>query len=562
MENTEEKVENQISETVETEKKDNNIEGEEISTKEIVAKTDKNRVVLNQATDKYLEENKDKIEKIDWENIKWEDEEKTIPLVTKDDLEVYSAITSSFVGDMELDSWVEMSKNEIKEYNELLKNYDSLSEDDKKYCDSVKNTAQSSRELLALLQTQSKDLKKDFEENKIAENAIKAAVIKTLHDFIIGRYPLSVEKKQKMTEHYENQISKFMYVLPIFRQSVDRDINRVRDEQDKDLYRLSAYSINSDAQDYTIAISIYTKMLGDQDNIDLSSIIAKDFDFMNFFVITVLYSVYKYGDKDFVTKNIKNIDEKTLESLNSTMNPSNFLEPKYKALSDLVFYVLDKFKNKETLKKIIDIIDSALKSDKTFKFYFNTIKDYKDIFTEIIKNIPTIVDNKIGAWNKYYRTIRKMNLYFTFNDLFNLGESKGYDSDEFKAGSFNVLIKYIKYIYEHYFTRFIVDFEEFLKYDVNSKESRDIFFKTCINETNVLHSFGFKTGFNIENEDYKAPKIYELAKEKMGKLYDTTIVDESDDIILKEVDLKVVKAEYVNIVYDSLSEFNTELDNL
>lgn len=562
MENTEEKVENQVSEAVTTEEKVDNTEGTDISTKEIVKKTDKKRVALNQATDKYLDENKDKIDKINWDEIKYEDEAKTIPLVTKDDIEVYSAITSSFVGDMDLESWVTMSKGEINEYNELMKNYDTLEEPDKKYADSLKDTAKSSKELLALLQTQAKDLRKEFVENKIAETAIKAAVIKTLHDFIIERYPLPPEKKLGMKETYENQMSKLMYVLPIFRQSVDRDYTRGVFVKDKDLYRLSPYSVTSDAQDYTIAISIYLKMLGKQDNLDLSSILEKDFDFMNFFIITILYSVYKYGDKDFVLKNIKNIDEKTLNSLDTTMNPSNFLEEKYCSLSDLVFTTIDKFKNTETIEKIINIIDSALKIDKTFKFYNKTISDYKDIFTEMIKNIPTIIDNKIGAWNKYYRTIRKMNLYFMFNDLLKLGKEKGVDSEEYKAGSFNVLIKYMKYNYEHHFTRFIVDFDDFLKMDVNSKESRDIFFKTCINETNVLHSFGFKTGFDIESEEYKAPKIYEHAKAKMGKLYDTTIVDESDDIILKDVDLREVKEAYADIVREALNTFNEELINL
>lgn len=547
--------------SVSIEKVDNNkseIDGDDISLMEVVDKSDKKKVALDSATQSFVEKNKEKIDKIDWDSIIYEDEEKTIPLVSKDDIEVYGAITSEFVGDMDLESWIRMSKEEIAEYNELIKNKEELDEVDQKYAESLKDTAQSSKELLALLQTQAKDLRKEFVDNKVAETAIKAAVIKTLRDFISERYPLSSDLKKTMYPYYDNLISKVMYVVPIFKQSVERDFKRLTEEKDKDLIRFSKSRLDSDTFDFSVSISTYVKMLGKQDNIDLSAIIAKDFDFMNFFVVTILYSVYKFGDKDFVLKNIKNIDEETIKNLDLTMNPDDTVSDYYKAISDKVFKIINLL-TKENIKKILDMIKNALDTDKNIKFYAKTNTDYEDIFKEIIKNIPQIVDNKLGAWNSYYRSIRKLNLYLMFNDLYKLSDS---NVDEFKAGAFNIIIKYMKYVYEHHFTNFISSFQDYLKFDVNSKESREIFFKTCVNTLNVLHSFGFKSSYSLAEENYKAPKIYELAKSKMGSHYDTTIVFEDDDIILKDVDLREVKKEYSKVVSTALDEFEASIKML
>ena len=260
-------------------------------------------------TDEIAEKFKEDIEKIEWDKIVYEDEAKLIPLVTQDDIDIFTSITSEFVGDMDISSWVSIAKEELKEYQEMKSRELELDADELKYMINMEETVKSSKELLALIQVDAKNLSKDFEENKIAETAIKAATIKTLRDFILKRYPI-VNEKDNFINKIENDINKHMYVIPTFKRLIDREYRRINS---KEYNRFSSSVIGDDALFYTQAISTYVKMLGaDAVNIDLSALIAKDFEFMNFFVITVLYSVYKSAKPDFVLKNIKNIDEKTL----------------------------------------------------------------------------------------------------------------------------------------------------------------------------------------------------------------------------------------------------------
>lgn len=543
------------------------IEGPDIPTSEIVEKavengdslTKKGKKITKEETNKFLEANKENIEKINWDEIIFDDPEtKWIPTVTKDDIEVYSTITREFVGDMSIDAWLEMSKIEINEYLKIKDNPD----EDPKYLESCKKTAEGAKELLALIQIQVKDLRKEFVDNQVAESAIKAAVLKTLHDFIIKRWPIVAkndEEKRKIIAEFEKNEIVNMYVIPIFQGSVIRDHKRfVLD----DIYRLSPENIDLDAYNFTNAVSTYVKFLN-SDNIDVSSIITKDFEFMNFFVITVLYSVYKYGDKDFVTKNIKNITDETLKSLDETMNPNEEVADIYKNISEITFKLIEKWsKDINSLEKLSNDILKSLNKDKKFVFYYNkNDHDIEKVFSDIIANIPSIEGTKMGPWNTYYRVIRKLNLLLTFDQLNKLGKEKGIDSDDFKSAAFNVIIKLMKYMYESHFTRFISDFISYLNTNINSKESREIFFKTSMNMLNVIHSFGFKASYNSEEKENVAPKIYELAKVKMGeKIYKTTIIDDKTDILLRDVDLKEVKRNYASIVDTVLDDIYNYVD--
>lgn len=558
MENTD-KVEFNDRLYVKTAETQSGIEGDTISTEDIVDKASGDiKTKSNIQTEKFLEQNKDEVKKIDWNSIVYENEEKTIPLVSEEDMEIYQAVTYEFMGELNIDSWVNFSKGEIIAYETLLHKEDKTEEDEEEL-KVLKESAQSSKELLALIQTQSKELRKDFEENKIAENTIKAGILKTLHDFILKRYPVLDSEKKEKYDRLEVEMMENMYIITIFEQALDRDISK------KYLNRVNPKLIDSDAFDYSAAISIYLKNIDAEDNIDLGAIIARDFEFMNFFVITVLYSVYKYGSKDFVTKNIKNISEDTLKALDDTMNPCNAIEntAKYKDINKTISDIITKFEEKpQLIKDIYTGIENAVKSDNIVKYYLskNSDGDLDKVYTSIINNIPVIKDNKTGEWNRYYRAIRKLNVYFMFKQLYDLGNKDGFESEDFKSAVFNVIIKYMKYVYEHYYTSFICDFTEFINININAKDSRAVFFKTSINFLNTMYSFGFKSSYNTEEKENIAPGIYALAKKKLGKIYDTTIVDEEEDFVLKDVDLNNIKVKYSEIVYKVLKAFDNSLD--
>ena len=528
---------------------------------------------FDEQTDEIAEKFKEDIEKIEWDKIVYEDEAKLIPLVTQDDIDIFTSITSEFVGDMDISSWVSIAKEELKEYQEMKSRELELDADELKYMINMEETVKSSKELLALIQVDAKNLSKDFEENKIAETAIKAATIKTLRDFILKRYPI-VNEKDNFINKIENDINKHMYVIPTFKRLIDREYRRINS---KEYNRFSSSVIGDDALFYTQAISTYVKMLGtDAVNIDLSALIAKDFEFMNFFVITVLYSVYKSAKPDFVLKNIKNIDEKTLESLNKTMDLNGHFTSMengpFKQINESVEKLSVLLHDVNNIDKIVKNIDTALNSDKNFRFWKKNVeesikqenKDNKELYTSIlsklVKNIPSIENDKIGSWVRYYRTIRILNLYLTFSDLKSLllNTDINVTTDVVDSAVFNVVMHLVKREYDHNFSKLVVDFNGFINETINSADSRDVFFKTSMNFLNVIHSFGFKSYYTEEDKD-----IYKLAKEKMGdKLFASTIVDENDDIVLKDVDLTSTKNEYYNLVLEVLNNLIKSIENL
>ena len=561
------------------EKSDVTIEANEsvVTTDEIKEQTsdekEDSKKTFSEKTDEIADKFKENIEKIDWDKVVYEDENKQIPLVTQEDIEIFSSITDEFIGDMDINSWVNIAKEEINEYIELKSRELELEVNELSYLHNMEETVKSSKELLALIQLDSKNLAKDFVENKIAETAIKAAVIKTLRDFTIKRYPI-VEDKDEFVEYVNNDISKHMYVIPIFKRLIEREFNRISSSE---YNRFNSSVFMDDAIDYTHAISAYLKMLdSDEVNIDLSALIAKDFEFMNFYVITVLYSVYKKSNPDFVLKHIKNIDDKTLESLNKTMDlEGHFTSMKdgpFDRINEKIETLIHKFHDVDIIDKIMNNIKDSLNSDKLFRYWKKTVEGqdgsvssddaenskYTTILSKIIENIPSIENNMIGEWAKYYRVVRVLNLYLIFNDCKKVLLDEKLTDDDRDGAIFNLIVHLVKREYDHSFSKFVTDFNIFIKDTINAADSRDIFFKTSMNFLNVIHSFGFKSYYTEEDKD-----IYKLAKEKMGnKLFESTIVDESDDIVLKDVDMTSTKNEYYNLVDRVLNNLISSIDKL
>ena len=106
------------------EKTDAVIEGNESVTTDDVKdqssdKKEEVKKTFSEKTDEIADKFKNDIEKIDWDKVIYEDENKQIPLVTQEDIEIFSSITDEFIGDMDINSWVNIAKEEINEYIEL-----------------------------------------------------------------------------------------------------------------------------------------------------------------------------------------------------------------------------------------------------------------------------------------------------------------------------------------------------------------------------------------------------------------------------------------------------------
>lgn len=517
------------------------INGDDVTVSEVKTKElEKNK----ETTSKVLEKMKDDVDKIEWDKIIYEDEDKLIPLVTKENVEIFEGITSQFVGNMEVNSWISIAKTEIAEYKEMMKRESELDEDERKYYENLKDSVQSSKELLALIQTNAIKIEKDFNENKIAESAIKASVMQTLHDFIIDRYPI-IENKDETISNYEKLMKKNSFLISIFDQSLVR-MSKKHKLWEKDVIEDSAF-------EYTSAISTYVKMLKGNDNIDISSIITHDFEYMNFFTILILYCVVKNEDvdSDYVKLILKNVSDKTKENLRNTfdlhgaLNSDSIIENIY----DKVKCIISILSKKDTVEFLKSKYMDVLLDDKTFKFYCyvdgtNELKKPQEILKDLVLNTPQIIDDKIGPWARYFRIVRVLNMYLMFDDM-----SKAIDKGEnVEELAFNVLLKMVKDKYDYLFTSFVTDFNFFIKETVNAKDSRDIFFKTSMNFINIMHAFCFKSIISPE-EMKEEGFIYNVAKRVMGqKNFDNTVVDEKEDVMLKELDIMQTKCEYFNLV--------------
>ena len=241
-------------------------------------------------------------------------------------------------------------------------------------------------------------------------------------------------------------------------------------------------------------------------------------------------------------------------------------------INEKIETLIHKFHDVDIIDKIMNNIKDSLNSDKLFRYWKKTVEGqdgsvssddaenskYTTILSKIIENIPSIENNMIGEWAKYYRVVRVLNLYLIFNDCKKVLLDEKLTNDDRDGAIFNLIVHLVKREYDHSFSKFVTDFNMFIKDTVNAADSRDIFFKTSMNFLNVIHSFGFKSYYTEEDKD-----IYKLAKEKMGnKLFESTIVDESDDIVLKNVDMTSTKNEYYNLVDRVLNNLISSIDKL
>lgn len=533
--------------------KNEGINGDDVTVTEV---KEKELAKNKETTDKVLEKLKDEVNKIDWDKVVFEDEEKLIPRVTDENVEIFEGITSQFAGEMGIKSWISIAKTEIEEYKEMMKRESELDKDELKYFNNLKDSVQSSKELLALIQIDAIKMEKDFSENKIAETAIKASVIQTFHNFIIDRYPI-IDNKNEVIHKYEDEMKKYSFLIPIFNQCQDR-VCKKHAFWDKDAVENAAFN-------YTCAISTYVKMLKGSDNIDISSIISHDFEYMNFFTVIILYSIIKHDrDSEFAKNILKNIDEKTEKTLDGTLSLYGILGSlEFNDVNSLVKECIKNLSKKEIVESLKSKYLDVLLDDKTFMTYCydqgtHNLKEPEVILKDLVLNIPQIVDDKIGPWARYYRIIRVLNMYLAFNDMSKVID-KGENTEE---AAFNVLLKIVKDRYDYLFTSFVTDFNTFIKETVNAKDSRDLFFKTSMNFINIMHTFCFKSSFT-EEETHEEGYIYKVAKRVMGqKNFDNTVVDESEDVMLKELNVQQTKTEYIKTVKNVLSSIKNDLISL
>ena len=560
-------------------------EASDITTAETVENAKKDVKTIDEEHKSYLLE-RAKEAKIDWDKIEFEDAEKQIPLLTDEDRNFFITIAEGYFDRDLLDLYIDESIGTIQQYFELkaLVESGNADEADVAYYEEVSKGYQDAKIVLASIQVESRQLAKSFKESKVSEDFIKAITLKSLHDFLVKRFHLtntwkdnskkySAEELKEISREklIEDNILSKMYVTTMFNEYIYRYSIKQNFSKDKAKNVLSPQFYDDSIDLFINALKEHINHVKDSSNIDLASIIDKDFKYMEFIKAPIIYSLIKHNDPIGELSKDKDL-------LSTKLNPSEKFNEKFDKLYKLV---LDLQKLLNTSEYIDALYDDYLGMIVTDKIYMSVIgpeigslqyADYKAVITSITNHMPDIEGVDIREWSKWYKFMRKYEIFYSIYTLKNYtptelpeGETEKYNEANISFQKekliFNVIMGMVKEFYDCIYSNMTIDVTEFIKYQLADKSVRPFLFEVIMNSLGLQHHLGYISTLELdhepkdENDDGKGStsgdKIYDFAKSQMGeKQFDYFIVDKDNDILLKDVDLLETRGFYIDIATD------------
>lgn len=529
----------------------------------------------------------DKKDSVDWSSIEYEKDDPEVPLLTDKEIGIFSAISNGFIDDETITVWIDIARDQIKAYKdfeESTKNTE-LDDDDKSYKKSLEDAKQESITLLAVIQSESRKLASDFEKDKIAENTIKAVSLNCLRDFAVSKFRYSSVAKNEVlstaqlatrdrTKEIESSLLKNMYVLPIFTEYANRF--RLTEDRRLECNKFGKKYFNHVMDDIIQAVRIYIKNGDKKENIQISDIFDKDFEYMNYINSPIIYAYSKYdtAEEGHKTLDLTKINKDKLESfekvinlngyfINDSTKDNNVFKTIYDKCEEFINYFISGNITDNTVNELPETLMSLamlnVKNDRLYDKYNEKglkLENFTEYMTELVKDIPTIEDTHIGEWAEYYTYISKLNRY---QDLVKVyvqlrDPEKSKNTEETHRMVFNLLISLLAFDYKRQYCGFVSDIVDFLKDDVNDGQSKEFMFKSIMNSMILQHSLGFRSEFDPATQN-SGDGLYDLAKSVMGKSYDYIIVDKKDDILLKNVELTTVKENYYKLIVKLIDEY-------
>jgi hypothetical protein len=512
---------------------------------------------------------------IDWDSIIYEEDGVT-PVVTNENIEVFSAFVSDFIDPSSMYFYVEQARDAIHSYFEMKDHVESgdATTDDLEYYKACTTGYEDARIVLAMIQVESSRLEKEFNESGIAEDFIKGITLKNLRDYIVERFrfnrtwcktPENIEDLDD-TKEIEDSILKTLFVTTMFKKTFER--YRCKAISSK-IHNIFGKKFISDFNTQFIkGIQSYINCIPDKNNIDIKTVITRDFKALDFVNAVILFAMIEENDPIVADLTLS---EEEMATLKSKLNPNNYFtcdenDNIYKNINKLVNKIIDKLLIAENLNKFINLSFDILKSDPLHNkimlgIDLEAYKDYPEYIARIATFFPEINGIRIMEWGKVYAYMNKYETYITYYNLKQILSDPEISDKDKRKGAFNTVKSIMNSLFMFAYGDFISTLTEYIKENVYSREPRPLMFTNIIRNVVMQHEFGFKADFTPTVDD-SGEVLYEKAKTSFGKEYRFMIGKEKDDILLKDVNLTDTRKAYIDIVYDMCDLIDNQMDEI
>lgn len=543
--------------------------------------------VAKEAADKFIEEKKDEI---DYSTIEFTDDDKLEPLVTDEDLGVFKAATLGAFDEETVKIWVDIAQADIEEFRHAEITEDS-DDDEKEYYQQLVETKDKARDLLAIVQKESRLIAKDFKDNLIAESSIKAITLNMLKDFTISSFKLSDTLNNIGSSYNENELKildrsdeiKTNLAKDMFLVSIYSEYNRRLDIQNKQLSynRFGGNYFDSQVAGFVNTIRVHANIIGTEhaedildadgvvcgqkmigDEFDVGRVIGQNIETMNFVIPPIMYSYIKYDTSEVISSILKD-GSKGYRNLESVINLNGFydsvekpvINSPFKKIYDSMETLIGYFKDENTIKNLKELSRQQLVNDKFFQKHCKDldIDGGIDILVKMTTFLPDIKGKTIGEWANVYPMIMKFNRYNSFKDLADcieqLKTEKCLEEDLYRS-AFNTALRIVSDENRNLFCSLVNNLKHWLKSSsLNSGDANFIFGNMM-----KFFDFQFNIGYRMAFDpllDATGEGLYNHAKKLVGEeAFKELVVDETDDILLKDVDLTVVRRKYYDLTHN------------
>lgn len=547
----------------------------DVSSEEIIENSLKQEDIaeIDKEAKEYMEKYSNEAE-IDWDTIDFEDEGKNFPKITKEEVDVFCAVSQDFIDADVIETYINLARADIGNYLEMKELVESgqATEDDKNYYNDLSKSKESSRIMLAAIQQDGRKLSKEFKEARIAEDLIKAVTLKTCSDYIVQKYRFNHSWKnpdEKIpsidnTDRIREALLTKMYISPLFYNIIERDSIKASTNVRFNMFGSKFYEEHLD--DFVDAVRIYVKQGKlNFDKLTIEEILTSDFKTFEFMRLPMIWAI-KSNDIGIKSISDWSYSSEEEEKITSRINPNNIFDNELKELSENISEAVNTLKQPKTLENGMKLAMDIINSDPLTKKIIN-VPDYdwnnsEQVMIDIAEFIPEdVTSGNFTEWANIFKYLQKYERYYLLYKLHNSVTDETVESDLKTVYTFNVLCGLVDDYYKFMVGELISAMDSFIKETGYRGETQNIMFSTIMSSFICQHELGYRQKLIIGGEDKNnsGEGLYKLAKEVLKDKYTYIVGSEKDDILLKNVDLIETRREYITNCTELVKFINSQL---